>query len=86
MRHAGKEPVEGDAALALLEGMTDLVVTKGRKVERFDLRGDRPSDADLLAVVLGRSGKLRAPAMRTGATLVVGYNATLLESLFGKGA
>lgn len=86
MRHAGKEPVEGDAALALLEGVTDLVVTKGRKVERFDLRGDRPSDADLLAVVLGRSGKLRAPAMRTGATLVVGYNATLLESLFGKGA
>ena len=85
MRHAGKEPVEGDAALALLEGVTDLVVTKGRKVERFDLRGDRPSDADLLAVVLGRSGKLRAPAMRTGATLVVGYNATLLESLFGKG-
>lgn len=86
MRHAGKEPVEGDAALALLEGVTDLVVTKGRKVERFDLRGDRPSDANLLAVVLGRSGKLRAPAMRTGATLVVGYNATLLESLFGKGA
>lgn len=86
MRHAGKEPVTGNAALALLEGVTELVATKGRKVERFDLRGDRPSDADLLAVVLGRSGKLRAPAMRTGATLVVGYNATLLESLFGKGA
>lgn len=86
MRHAGKAPVAGTAALALLDGVTELRVAKGQKEERFDLERTRPSDARLLAAMLGRSGKLRAPAMKTGATLVVGYNAPLLESVFGKGA
>ena len=70
-----------------------MLVTKGRKVERFDLRGDRPDDATLSGamvgsyksltdLLLGRSGKLRAPTMRVGDRLVVGYNQELLESVF----
>ncbi len=76
--------MEGGAALALLEGAAELLVAKGRKVERFDLRRARPPDSELLGMILGRSGKLRAPAMRTGGVLAVGYNAEMLESLFGK--
>ncbi len=44
----------------------------------FDLTADRPSDDALLEVLLGRSGKLRAPSVRTGTTLLVGYNEDLL--------
>ena len=74
--------------------MNELLVAKGRKVERFDLTGDRPDDAvrtgalvgrytSLTDLLLGRSGKLRAPAMRVGDSLVVGYNQALLAQVFG---
>ena len=70
------------------------MVAKGRKVERFDLAGDRADDAtlsgamvgsytNLTDLLLGRSGKLRAPTMRVGDQLVVGYNQAMLESVFG---
>ena len=94
IRSANKAPITGDDALALLDGVTELLVAKGRKVERFDLTGDRPAGAaptgamvggstNLTDLLLGRSGKLRAPTMRVGDRLVVGYNQELLESVFG---
>lgn len=46
---------------------------------RFALPAERPSDEELLALMLGRSGKLRAPVVRTGNRLIVGYNADLYE-------
>ena len=55
-----------------------MLVAKGRKVERIDLREDRPTDEELLTMLLGRSGKLRAPTLRTGDTLVVGFNQEVL--------
>ena len=74
--------------------MSELLVAKGRKVERFDLTRARRDDATLRAalvgsytnltdLLLGRSGKLRAPTMRVGDRLVVGFNQALLESVFG---
>ncbi len=80
MQSTSKDPVEGAAALKLLEGVTDLYVAKGRKVLHIDLTADRPSDDELLGLLLGRSGKLRAPAIRTGTKFVVGYNAEILET------
>ena len=83
MQSASKEPVEGRAALALLDGVTDLYVAKGKKVLHFDLGSERPSDDELLALMLGRSGKLRAPAMRVGTDFLVGYNGEILEGRLG---
>ena len=73
--------MEGPEALARLEGVVDLYVAKGRKVLHWDLTGGRPSDEELLTHMLGRSGKLRAPAIRKGTLFVVGYNAEILETL-----
>lgn len=53
-------------------------MAKGKKTVEFDLEGDRPSDDELLSHLLGRSGKLRAPAVRTGSTLIVGFNGEIL--------
>lgn len=55
-------------------------MAKGKKVLYLDLTAERPSDDDLLGLLLGRSGKLRAPAIRTGTSFVVGYNAEILET------
>ena len=80
VQNAAKEPVLGEAALNLLEGVDHLQVAKGSKVLHFNLAHDRPTDDELLNMLLGRSGKLRAPTIRTGATLLVGYNRELLEA------
>ena len=80
VQSATKEPVIGEAALTVLEGIEHLHVAKGTKILHFDLSRDRPADAELLGMLLGRSGKLRAPTIRTGATLLVGYNLDLFET------
>ena len=64
----------------MLDGVSDLYVAKGKRVVHFDLKNERPSDDELLGVMLGRSGKLRAPALRAGNKLVVGFNSELLGS------
>ncbi len=81
VRSAGREPVEGAAALDLLQGVTDLWVARGRAALHFDLRSERPPDEELLGLMLGRSGKLRAPAVRAGTRLLVGYNEDLLRAV-----
>jgi arsenate reductase-like glutaredoxin family protein len=78
VQSAGKDPIEGEAVLDLLDGVRELYVAKGRNVLRFDMTKERPSDEELLDLMLGRSGKLRAPTLRAGEKLVVGYTAELL--------
>lgn len=80
MQSTGRDPIEADAALELLEGVKDLYVAQGKKTAHFDLLKNRPSDDELLALLLGRSGKLRAPSIRKGKKLIVGYNEELLSS------
>ena len=53
-------------------------MAKGRKIVHHDLAEERPGDEELLGLMLGRTGKLRAPVVRTGSTLVVGYNQDVL--------
>ena len=75
--------MEGREALELLDGVSDLYVAKGRKTVHVDLAGDRPGDDELLSLMLGRSGKLRAPALRAGSAFIVGYNADILGEQLG---
>ena len=83
MRSATRDPLEGDEVLALLEGVSDLHVTRGKKVIHVDLGADRPADEDLVALLCSRFGKLRAPTIRSGDRLLVGYNAEMLATLIG---
>lgn len=63
----------------MLDGVRELLVAKGKKVLRFDMVGKRPGDDEILELIVGRSGRLRAPAVRAGDKLLVGYNAELFE-------
>jgi arsenate reductase-like glutaredoxin family protein len=64
----------------VLDGVSDLYVAKGKKTLHFDLTSARPTDAELLALLLGRSGKLRAPAIKVSGRLLVGYNDEILNT------
>lgn len=61
-------------ALRLAKNAAKVIVAKGRSVVTFDMSKDAPKDADLLAALLGPTGNLRAPTIRVGRTLLVGFN------------
>ena len=69
-----------DDALALARAASTVHVARGKKIVSFEMK-DEPSDDELLAVMLGRSGTLRAPTLRRGKTLLVGFNSDLYERL-----
>jgi arsenate reductase-like glutaredoxin family protein len=61
-------------ALELAEQVDEIIASKGKKTVRLDLRQGRPTRASLLALLLGPTGTLRAPAVRKGRTLVLGFD------------
>jgi arsenate reductase-like glutaredoxin family protein len=52
-------------------------------VTHVDLKNDRPDRATLLALLLGPSGNLRAPTIRAGRTLLVGFEPETYGKVFG---
>ena len=70
-------------ALALLKTASTLYVAKGKKVTRVDLKKDRPSDDELAKMILGPTGNLRAPTVRRGKTLLVGFNTDMYTEVLG---
>jgi len=80
---AKKATIKGAAALDVLAGVDELYVAKGKKVEHVDLRKAKPARAALLALLLGPTGNLRAPTLRKGRTLIVGFNEETYKNLLG---
>lgn len=83
MIDAKKQRFGGPEALELLAGMTKLLVAKGKKITEVDLKKDRPDDEALTKLMLGPTGNLRAPTMKVGKTVLVGFNEEMYDELFG---
>jgi arsenate reductase-like glutaredoxin family protein len=71
---AKKAPIDGKAALALARTSTEIFATKGKNVVHLNLRVDAPDDETLSKLILGPTGNLRAPTLRKGKTLLVGFD------------
>jgi len=71
---AKKATIKGAAALGVLKDVDEVYVAKGKQVVHVDLRRDRLGRAELLALLLGPTGNLRAPTLRKGRTLIVGFD------------
>lgn len=69
---ASKARLGAEEALALARAATELHVSRGKKTIVVDMR-TKPSDAELLALLLGPTGRLRAPTLRSGTKLLVGF-------------
>jgi len=78
---AKKKTFKDADALALAADADELYAMKGKKVVHFDLKKNRPDDATLLGVMLGPTGNLRAPTLRKGRTLIVGFNEETYKEL-----
>jgi hypothetical protein len=68
--------------LSVLDGMNEVVAMKGKKIVRYDLKKDKPSSADLKAVMIGPTGNLRAPTFKIGKTVVVGFDEATYKQIF----
>jgi len=69
---ARKEKIEAGEAWVLLSGSERIVVARGKKILSFE-----PEDEireEILKLCLGRSGTLRAPSLKIGSLMLVGFN------------
>lgn len=70
-------------ALALAREMDEIYVAKGKRVTHVKMKADRPDDKALAELLLGPTGNLRAPTLRIGRTMVVGFDETTYKKVFG---
>ena len=66
-------------AAALAKQASKVIVAKGKKISEF--AGGR-AGKDVIAAMLGPTGNLRAPTIRKGKTVLVGFNEDLFERIF----
>jgi arsenate reductase-like glutaredoxin family protein len=59
-----------------------VITGRGKNITTFDMVGDPPDDDTLAAAILGPSGKLKAPTIRIGDTLLVGFNEAAYRECF----
>lgn len=55
--------------------MSTLRVARGKKIVDVDLKKNRPDDDELTKLMLGPTGNLRAPTLKIGKTVLVGFSA-----------
>src|SRR5438034_849517 len=71
---AGKNRRGREEALALARTVNKIVVGRGKKLVTFDMKNEPPDDDTLAAHLLGPTGNLKAPTLRKGKTLLVGFS------------
>lgn len=77
--NAAKNTIEKDKVWSLLADAEKVYVTSGKKIIEF-VPGDVENE-ELLKKATGRTGNLRAPALRRGAVFYIGYNDELYKTL-----
>ena len=82
-----KETVSASAKLgkkdaaAMAKAASRVVVAKGKKISEFKPGGK--AGADVVAAMLGPTGNLRAPCVKVGKTVLVGFNEEAYGDVFG---
>ena len=80
---AKKQTITGGQALGVLANVHQLYVIRGKRVIHVDLTKDKPDGAALLGLLLGPTGNLRAPTLRKGRTLLVGFDEATYRRVLG---
>lgn len=68
--------LQADDAAEILKSAKKLIAIKGKKISEFKLSGS-PDEA-AVGAMLGPTGNLRAPTLRVGKTIIVGFNEEVL--------
>lgn len=79
---ARKETINAQNGIKLARSVDELRVAKGNAVTKIDMKKGAPADAELSKLIIGPTGNLRAPTLKHGKTLVVGFNDQLYGEFF----
>ncbi len=74
-RNSRKEPLSDKEARALIGAVSKVIVARGKKTEEL------PAAKAKVADLKGPTGNYRAPIVRKGKTLLVGFHAETLDTL-----
>jgi arsenate reductase-like glutaredoxin family protein len=69
-----KDVVDESNVDSVLDGVADVYSTKSRKVIHLNIKEENPAREDVLALLMGRSGTLRAPVIKHRSALIVGFD------------
>jgi arsenate reductase-like glutaredoxin family protein len=65
----------------LAHEVDEIYVAKGKRVIHMDLKSEKPDDDTLARLLLNSTGNLRAPTLKKGRTLIVGFDEATYEAL-----
>ena len=77
--NASKEKLSKEQVKVLVNESSQIRVAKGKRTLTFDPQQD--DQEEILKSILGRSSTLRAPTLRIGSNLIVGYNDDLYRQI-----
>jgi arsenate reductase-like glutaredoxin family protein len=80
---ARKQTLQEKDALELAGTVDEIFAMKGKKVVHLDLKTEKVNPDTLKALLLGPTGNLRAPTMRKGRTLLVGFDEATYKKVLG---
>jgi arsenate reductase-like glutaredoxin family protein len=76
---ARKNVIKADGAWEIISKAKTLSVGRGKKMQTFV--PDKDNKEEILKVCLGRTGNLRAPTVRSGKLVYVGFNEEIYKEL-----
>lgn len=80
---AKKETHQKEHALDVLKKASKLFAAKGKKIVEVDLKKTELTEEEILKLILGPTGNLRAPTLLIGKKMIVGYNDDMYQNVFG---
>ena len=66
----------------ILRKVDEIYSSRGKNVQYAHMKKDKPAKADVMKMILGPTGNLRAPTLRKGRTLVVGFHEDTYKNVF----
>lgn len=78
---ARKEKIEGEDAWNLLSKAEEIIVGRGKKFTVFNPATD--DKETILKQCLGRTGNLRAPTIKLGTRVLVGFSENMYNAFIG---
>ncbi len=80
---ARKNRIAPAVAIKLVRSAAQVWIARGKKVVHLDLKKDQPTDEELTKLIIGPSGNLRAPTIRRGQKLYIGFHPQEFPKLLG---
>ena len=79
---ARKEPLADNDAWKLLQNSEEIIVGRGKNYLSF--KPSKTNKSEILENCLGRTGNLRAPALKVGNRFIVGFTEDMYAKYLGK--